>query len=230
MTGNNEELVSVQQQLNFGGDVENESLWAEIIRLREQYAKALAEIEHLTQIINSSKKTNYSSEEQLVVMQGSGLVVVTKQSSIEEKVACFRHYFKGREDVYATRGFDKQGWQEDTADFLETCRQLHIPASLERSRSGNGGHVWIFFDEPIPARTARMLGSAMLILTLEKRHQIGLDSYDRLFPNQDTLPKEKKLGNLIALPLQRLPGEEETVYLLTKHINTTRISGYFSPQ
>lgn len=73
--------------------------------------------------------------------------------------------------------------------------------------NGNGGHVWIFFQTAIPARTARQMGSALLTATLEQRNQLGLDSYDRMFPNQDTLPRDKKLGNLIALPLQRLPGK-----------------------
>ncbi|UOF90089.1 hypothetical protein LSG31_19840 [Fodinisporobacter ferrooxydans] len=77
--------------------------------------------------------------------------------------------------------------------------------------------MWIFFNKPVPARTARMLGSSLLTLTLEKRHQLGLDSYDRMFPNQDTLPKEKKLGNLIALPLQRLPGKEGNALFVDKH-------------
>src|SRR5262249_46472233 len=75
---------------------------------------------------------------------------------------------------------------------------------LERSRSGNGGHVWIFFERAIPAVTARKLGCAILTQTMERRHQIGLDSYDRFFPNQDTMPKGG-LGNLIALPLQKVP-------------------------
>ncbi|MFC4770147.1 TOTE conflict system archaeo-eukaryotic primase domain-containing protein [Effusibacillus consociatus] len=113
--------------------------------------------------------------------------------------------------------FDKASWKKDTAAFLEICRNLNVPAALERSRSGNGGHVWIFFNEQVPARTARMLGSTLLTLTLEKRHQIGLDSYDRMFPNQDTLPKEKKLGNLIALPLQRLPGKEGNSLFIDDH-------------
>src|SRR5262249_21758454 len=77
-------------------------------------------------------------------------------------------------------------------------------AKLERSRSGNGGHVWIFFDRPIPATSARKLGCAILTRAMESRHQLGLDSYDRFFPNQDTMPKGG-LGNLIALPLQKLP-------------------------
>ena len=85
--------------------------------------------------------------------------------------------------------FDKTNWQEDSLAFLETCKEWNVPSSLERSRSGNGGHVWIFFEEPIAASLARKLGSALLTHTMEKRYQIGLDSYDRLFPNQDTVPK-----------------------------------------
>lgn len=104
--------------------------------------------------------------------------------------------------------FDKSTWQQDATAFLSTCRNNGIPATLERSSSGNGGHVWIFFDDPIPSRTARLMGTSLLTRTLEQRHQLGLDSYDRMFPNQDTLPREKKLGNLIALPFQRIPGRE----------------------
>ncbi len=98
--------------------------------------------------------------------------------------------------------FDKKTWQEDTAAFRETCRGLDVPAALERSRSGKGGHIWIFFDRPVPAVVARKLGALLLTRTMERRHQIGLDSYDRLFPNQDTMPKGG-FGNLIALPLQK---------------------------
>ena len=103
--------------------------------------------------------------------------------------------------------FDKASWQEDTRAFLETCKLFDIPASLERSRSGNGGHIWIFFSEPIPAILSRKLGTFLLTQTLDRRPEIGLDSYDRLFPNQDTLPKGG-LGNLIALPLQKKPRQE----------------------
>ena len=100
--------------------------------------------------------------------------------------------------------FDKKGWQEDVRAFLQTCQDLEVIAALERSRSGQGGHVWIFFEEAVPAALARKLGSTLLTRTMDKRHQVGLDSYDRLFPNQDTMPKGG-FGNLIALPLQRLP-------------------------
>jgi len=84
--------------------------------------------------------------------------------------------------------FDKTDWQQDTTAVLETCRRLDVPAGLERSRSGNDGHVWIFFAEAIPATIARRLGSYLLTETMERRPDIGLDSYDRFFPNQDTLP------------------------------------------
>ncbi len=58
--------------------------------------------------------------------------------------------------------FDKESWQEDTTAFLTTCRRLNLPAALERSRSGNGGHIWMFFNEPIPAVLARKLASYIL--------------------------------------------------------------------
>jgi hypothetical protein len=102
--------------------------------------------------------------------------------------------------------FDKAHWREDADAFLETCRKMNVPAALERSRSGNGGHVWLFFNEAIPANLARKLGSYLLTETMERRPDIGLDSYDRFFPNQDTLP-QGGFGNLIALPLQKGPRE-----------------------
>ena len=103
--------------------------------------------------------------------------------------------------------FDKRTWQEDSHAFMDTCRELNVPAALERSRSGSGGHVWIFFDRAIPAITARKLGCVVLTRTMERRHQLGLDSYDRFFPSQDTMPKGG-FGNLIALPLQGVPTKD----------------------
>ena len=100
--------------------------------------------------------------------------------------------------------FDNDGWRDDVLAVMQTCRDRQIPAALERSRSGNGGHVWFFFDEAVPAGLARKLGSWILTETMERRPELGLASYDRLFPNQDTLPKGG-LGNLIALPLQNAP-------------------------
>jgi superfamily II DNA or RNA helicase len=98
--------------------------------------------------------------------------------------------------------FDKKGWQEDVIAFVDTCQRFNIPAYVEKSRSGNGAHVWFFFTENIPAYLARKLGTALLTKAMTDRHQISFDSYDRLFPNQDKLPKGG-FGNLIALPLQR---------------------------
>lgn len=98
--------------------------------------------------------------------------------------------------------FDKAGWREDAGAYLQTCRRMNVPAALERSRSGQGGHVWLFFEEAIPAGLARKLGSYILTETMEQRPDVGLDSYDRFFPNQDTLPRGG-FGNLIALPLQK---------------------------
>jgi hypothetical protein len=87
--------------------------------------------------------------------------------------------------------FDKTTWEYDSLAFLETCSEINVPAALERSRSGKGGHVWIFFDRALPAITARKLGCVLLTRTMERRHQVGLDSYDRFFPNQDTMPKRR---------------------------------------
>jgi superfamily II DNA or RNA helicase/very-short-patch-repair endonuclease len=100
--------------------------------------------------------------------------------------------------------FDKASWREDAYAFLSRCRDLRLPGVLERSRSGNGAHIWIFFREAIPASLARRLGSYILTETMERRPDIGLRSYDRFFPNQDTLPRGG-FGNLIALPLQHGP-------------------------
>ena len=112
--------------------------------------------------------------------------------------------------------FDKSGWHEDATAFMTTCQGFHVPACLERSRSGNGGHIWIFFDRPVPAVDARRLGAALLTRTMESRHEIGLDSYDRFFPNQDTMPKGG-FGNLIALPLQKIPRKSHNSVFVDDH-------------
>jgi hypothetical protein len=111
--------------------------------------------------------------------------------------------------------FDKKSWMADVTAFLETCRGFQAPAVVERSRSGNGAHAWIFFDRPVLAADARRLGCALLTRTMEKRPELGLDSYDRLFPSQDTMPKGG-FGNLIALPLQRGPREQDNSVFLNE--------------
>lgn len=97
--------------------------------------------------------------------------------------------------------FDDEGWREDVAAFIATCEKYGLQPAVERSRSGNGGHVWFFFGEPIPASKARKLGSGLISNAMDHRANIKMKSYDRLFPNQDTLPNGG-FGNLIALPLQ----------------------------
>lgn len=199
----------------------------------------------------------------------------THQFSIEDKIALFRRFFKGRDDVYAQRwestkgrsgyspacanewkpgvcrkpkvkcaecsqrclqpvtnhviynhlsgkqtigiyplllnddccyflavDFDESDWKKDANAFIQTCQEMKIPAALEISRSGNGAHVWIFFSEAVPARDVRQLGVALISHTCDQTRQLSLASYDRLFPNQDIIPKGG-FGNLIALPLQK---------------------------
>lgn len=97
--------------------------------------------------------------------------------------------------------FDKHAWQEDVAAFAETCRSARIPVAIERSRSGNGAHAWFFFTAPVSATIARRMGCSLITETMDRRHELSMESYDRLFPNQDTMPRGG-FGNLIALPLQ----------------------------
>jgi len=103
--------------------------------------------------------------------------------------------------------FDKEDWQEDVNSFARTCRDKGIECAVERSRSGKGAHVWFFFESPVTARLARRFGCSLLTDTMEHRHQVGLNSYDRFFPNQDTMP-QGGFGNLIALPLQAEPAKQ----------------------
>ncbi|WP_379145881.1 DEAD/DEAH box helicase family protein [Paenibacillus sp. sgz500992] len=112
--------------------------------------------------------------------------------------------------------FDKHDWKQDVTVVMQICRSHEIPALLERSRSGNGGHIWIFFSQNIEAATARRFGMTLLSLTMNKRYQIGMESYDRLFPNQDTLPKGG-FGNLIALPLQGGPRKQGNSSFIDEH-------------
>jgi hypothetical protein len=98
--------------------------------------------------------------------------------------------------------FDDEEWQKDISVLRETCFEFRIPFAVERSRSGKGAHAWFFFMNPISAVLARKFGSALLTYSMSRRHEITFKSYDKLFPNQDTMPKGG-LGNLIALPLQK---------------------------
>jgi hypothetical protein len=113
--------------------------------------------------------------------------------------------------------FDKTSWTDDVAAFMETCRMAGLPAAVERSRSGNGAHVWFFFSAPVAATTARKMGCYIVTETMARRHQLSMESYDRLFPNQDTLPRGG-FGNLIALPLQHGPRQVGNTVFLDEHL------------
>lgn len=114
--------------------------------------------------------------------------------------------------------FDKETWMENSRVYLQACWAVNVPAVLERSRSGNGGHIWIFFSESIPAKLARQLGAFMMTQAMEARPEMGFNSYDRFFPSQDTLPKGG-FGNLIALPLQKKPREKGDSLFVDENFN-----------
>ncbi|TVS07495.1 MAG: DEAD/DEAH box helicase [Cyanobium sp. PLM2.Bin73] len=242
---------------------------SELDQLRRENARLIALLEAHGVAWRSSRAA--PSESAPVSLQSPAHGPVSPQ----EKVALFRHLFRGRDDVYALRwqssssgrsgyapacanewqpgvcekpriscrdchhrellpltdtaiyghlagehtiglyplleddschllavDFDEQDWREDARAFLRICRELAVPAALEISRSGNGAHVWVFFAEAVPAREARQLGAALISHTCAASRQLRLSSYDRLFPNQDTMPRGG-FGNLIALPLQK---------------------------
>jgi hypothetical protein len=115
--------------------------------------------------------------------------------------------------------FDDDGWQKDVTTLREVCYLFGVSVAIERSRSGNGAHAWFFFDNPIAASLARKFGSALLTYAMNKRHELTFKSYDRFFPNQDTMPKGG-FGNLIALPLQKAA---------RRNNNSVFIDGHFHP-
>jgi hypothetical protein len=100
--------------------------------------------------------------------------------------------------------FDKTTWRDDASAFLQACAARSVPAAIERSRSGQGAHVWIFFAERTTASLARRLGAHLVTEAMERYPDIGFASYDRFFPSQDNMPSGG-FGNLIALPLQHNP-------------------------
>ena len=116
-----------------------------------------------------------------------------------------------REDdtcVFLACDFDEKDWSGDVAVYRRVGLELGIDVAVERSRSGNGAHAWIFFAEPVSARLARLLGTMLLARTTEQRHVLSVRSFDRFFPSQDYLPTTRHgFGNLIALPLQKWPRE-----------------------
>jgi len=113
----------------------------------------------------------------------------------------------------------ENGYQKDVQAFTNVCRDWNVPYSIERSRSGNGAHVWIFFNEALSAIKARKMGNLILTEAMNKDWRISFKSYDRIFPNQDRLP-EGGFGNLIALPMQGKARKEG---------NSVFVNEYFIP-
>ena len=114
--------------------------------------------------------------------------------------------------------FDKEGWQEDASTLRDVCGAFNIPVAFERSRSGQGAHAWFFFTAPVSASLARKFGSALLTDAMSKRHEIKFKSYDRLFPNQATMPRGG-FGNLIAIPLQKEACLKDNSVFIDEHFH-----------
>jgi superfamily II DNA or RNA helicase len=112
--------------------------------------------------------------------------------------------------------FDKRQWEQDVIAFSKTCKWMKIPFHIERSRSGNGAHVWIFFSSMVSAVIVRKLGIVLLKKTKEENDGFLLESFDRMLPNQDNLPKGG-FGNLIALPLQKVPARDGNSLFVDEH-------------
>src|SRR4030042_1897191 len=125
---------------------------------------------------------------------------------VEEHLRGYRTYgiyplLKNNSSYFIAVDFDGDNWQRDSLKFYKKCKKHNLPAYIERSRSGNGGHVWMFFANNYPAYKSRniiinILRESEIIDQFDKD-----DSFDRIFPNQDIL-SGKGFGNLIALPIQ----------------------------
>jgi len=141
-----------------------------------------------------------------------------------------RNHLQGRDTIgtyaildndtckFLAADFDGDGWRQDVSAYRTAARELGVQVEIERSRSGNGAHAWIFFQEPIEAHKARQLGTVIVARAQAARHAMSLGTYDRFFPSQDTLPKGG-FGNLIALPLQKKPRENGNSVFLSNELS-----------
>ncbi len=114
--------------------------------------------------------------------------------------------------------FDGSGWQSDVFLYQSIAKDLGVGVLVERSRSGNGAHAWVFFSNPVPARLARSLGTLILSKCVEVNPMLELASFDRFFPSQDYLPKGG-FGNLIALPFQLKPSENGNTVFIDRNLS-----------
>lgn len=114
--------------------------------------------------------------------------------------------------------FDESTWAEDIKVVIKVCKENNIPVYAERSRSGDGCHLWFFFEKEMKASLARKFGTIILNLAMQECGNIKFDSYDRLFPSQDFLQKEG-FGSLIALPLQKEAREHGNSVFIDTNLN-----------
>ena len=133
----------------------------------------------------------------------------------------FGVYAIGTDDTcrFLAADFDGDGWRDDVLAYREAAERVGIAVATERSRSGNGAHAWIFFTETVPATVARRLGTILVAKASALRPTLGLGAYDRLFPNQDTLPVGG-FGNLIALPLAKIPRQNGNTLFVDSRMET----------
>jgi hypothetical protein len=136
-------------------------------------------------------------------------------------------YAIGADDTcrFLAADFDGDGWRDDVLAYREAAETVGITVAIERSRSGNGAHGWVFFAEPVLAGVARRLGAILVAKASALRPTLGLGAYDRLFPNQDNLPAGG-FGNLIALPLAKVPRQNGNTLFVDPHMRRLRINGH----
>jgi len=152
--------------------------------------------------MNGGTFQNYADKEYLPFTEKE----IEKHLNGEQHIGVYP-LLKDNTSWFIVADFDKVEWVDDCKKFIAACNEKGISAYLERSRSGKGGHVWIFFEQPYPAIKSRKL----FISILEQTGVFSLfdksSSFDRMFPNQDFL-SGKGFGNLIALPLYKKTYEQ----------------------